>query len=253
MNIEYHSWESLLLNQKAEIKVYGTNGRPLLVFPTSNGRFYDYENFGMIDALSEYINGKNLIVFAVDGMDSQIWFNQNINPSEKAKRYVDYDQFIYKEIIPFIKSYEGIANSENIITTGCDFGAYHAANFFFKHPDVIDGFIGLSGVYSLNFSVGEFVDDNIYFNDPLRYLPNLKDPWYLDKFNDSDIIICSGQGAFEEWHVEQSIALNKVLHKIGVKDNWLDLWGLDVTHDWHWWRKEIVYFLSKLKMHPILQ
>ena len=253
MNISYHSWESLLLGQKAEIKVYGEKGRPVLVFPSAKGRFFDYENFGMIDALSEYINGKNLIVFTVDGIDWQTWFNENVTPDEKAKRHSDYDKFIYDEVIQFIQTYEGLSeqDTENIIATGCDFGAYHAANFFFRHPDVINGLIGLSGVYSLKQYVGNYIDDNVYFNDPLLYLPNLKDPWYIDKFNDSDIIICSGQGAFEDWSIEQSKALDTVLSNIGVRSHWLDLWGLDVTHDWYWWRKEIVYLLTKLKRHPI--
>ena len=250
MNISYHTWESLHLEQKVELKVYGTNGRPMLVFPSSKGRFYDYENFGMIDALSEYINGKNLIVFTVDGIDWQTWFNPDIHPSEKAKRHTDYDQFIYKEVIPFIKTYEGLKPTDDIIATGCSFGAYHAANFFFRHPDVINGLIGLSGVYSLNFSVGDYVDDNIYFNDPLKYLSNLKDPWYIDKYNESDIIICSGQGAYEEWSLEESKKLSTILNTIGV-NYWLDLWGYDVNHDWPWWRKQLVYFLGKLKKHPL--
>lgn len=252
MNVAYHTWESKILGQKAELKVYGTNGRPLLVFPSSKGRFFDYENFGMINALSEFINDKKLIVFSVDSIDGQSWLNTKANPGEKALRHSDYDQYIYKEVIPFIKSYEGLTEkeTENILTTGCSLGAYHAANFFFRHPDVITGMIGLSGVYSVNFAVGGYVDDTIYFNDPLRYLPNLKDPWYIDKFNESDIFLCSGQGAYEAWSLEQSKALYNALQKIGV-DSWLDIWGFDVNHDWPWWKKQIVYFLEKLQKHPL--
>ena len=252
MNIEYFSWESPYLGQKMELKVYGSKGRPLLVFPSSKGRFFDYENFGMIEALREYIIGQNLIVFSIDSVDWQSWFNPEISPSEKAKRHLDYDNYVYNEVIPFIKSYKNLSPNPNIIATGCSFGAYHAANFFFRHPDVVNGLIALSGVYSVDFSVGSFVDDNVYFNDPLKYLPNLKDPWYLDKFNDSDIIICCGQGAYEEWSIEQSKALSNVLDKINVK-YWLDLWGFDVNHDWPWWRKQIVYFLGRMKKRPLFE
>ena len=156
---------------------------------------------------------------------------------------------VYQEIIPLIKNY--VQDSEDkIITTGCSFGAYHATNFFFRHPDVCSGVIALSGVYSLNFSVGDYCDDDIYFNDPLKYLPNLKDPWYIDKFNSSDIIICVGQGAYEEWMLEESKRLSQSLGSIGV-ENWLDLWGYDVNHDWAWWKKQIIYFLNNLKKNEI--
>lgn len=235
---------------RTEIKVYGSKGRPLLVFPTTNGRFYDYENFGMVEALQEYIKGQNLIIFTVDSIDSQSWLNSDISPSEKARRHIDYDQFIYNEVIPFITSYKQAKN--DIIVTGCDFGAYHAANFFFRHPDVVNGLIALSGTYSVDFAVNGYVDDNVYFNDPLLYLPNLKDSWYLDKFKDSDIIICSGQGDYEEISITQSRALSSALGKIGVINHWLDLWGFDVSHDWLWWRKQIVYFLGHLKKRPLI-
>ncbi len=249
MKISYQTWHSNQLNQKVELKVYGTNGRPLLVFPTSKGRFFDYENFGMIDAFREYIIGEQLIVFTVDSIDSQSWYNPDISAKEKAQRHNDYDQFVYKEVVPFIQYYESKSPRSNIIATGCDFGAYHAANLFFRHPDVIKGVIALSGSFTVDFAVGNYVDDNVYFHDPLKYLPNLKDPWYFDKFNDSDIILCSGQGINEE--PEKSLYLSTVLGRIGV-NHWLDIWGYDVYHDWHWWRKQIVYFLGHLKKRPLI-
>ena len=71
MNISYHKWESPRLGHGIELKVYGTKGRPLLVFPSSKGRFYDYEDNGMIHVLSEYIEKEKLIVFTIDGIDWQ--------------------------------------------------------------------------------------------------------------------------------------------------------------------------------------
>ena len=31
--------------------------------------------------------------------------------------------------------------------TGCSMGAFHAANFFFRRPDLFDTVVALSGVY----------------------------------------------------------------------------------------------------------
>ena len=51
MNIEYHRWWSPHLQQDMELKVYGYYGKPVVVFPAQGGRFFDYENFGMIGAV----------------------------------------------------------------------------------------------------------------------------------------------------------------------------------------------------------
>ncbi|MRR32500.1 transposase, partial [bacterium] len=48
MNIEYHKLWSPALGQEMEFKVYGHAGKPTLVFPAQGGRFYEFEDFGMI-------------------------------------------------------------------------------------------------------------------------------------------------------------------------------------------------------------
>ena len=67
MQINYHKFFSGRLGQDFEFKVYGHAGKPVMVFPTSCGRFFDYENKGMIAALSEFIENGEIMVFAVDG------------------------------------------------------------------------------------------------------------------------------------------------------------------------------------------
>jgi len=55
---EYHKWYSPILGRDIELLVFGHSGVPLLVFPTSMGRFFDYESRGMIDVIShKYENG----------------------------------------------------------------------------------------------------------------------------------------------------------------------------------------------------
>ena len=90
-------------------------------------------------------------------------------------------------------------------------GAYHAANFFFRHPDLFDATIAISGPMRLNLFVGDYMDDNVYFNAPLVYLPGLLDPWFLDQFRQSQIVVCVGQGAWEEPFVEDACALQHLL------------------------------------------
>lgn len=127
-------------------------------------------------------------------------------------------------------------------------GGYHAANFFFRHPDIFDSVISLSGIFQLKMFVGDYVDDCVYFNSPLLYLPNLEDPWYLEKYRRSQIIICAGQGAWEDAMNADIRALKKILEAKNVPA-WIDLWGQDVNHDWPWWQKQLPYLLNKLLEH----
>lgn len=247
MNGEYHAWHSPHLGQKFELKVYGWQGRPLLVFPSSQGRFFQYEDFGMVEACRAFLDSGRVKIFAVDSVDSQSWWNNQAHPAEKARRHQDYDACIVHEVVPFIYEHCRVGPLP-IMTTGCSFGAYHAANFLFRHPDLLNACICLSGVYTVREFVGDYRDDNIYFNDPLHYLQHLSDAWYLDRLRRARVILSVGQGAWEDRFLAESRALSDVLFSKGI-DHWLDLWGEDVSHDWPWWRKQIAYFLERVLDH----
>lgn len=126
-------------------------------------------------------------------------------------------------------------------------GAYHAANFFFRHPDVFDSVISLSGLYHLRDFVGDYMDSDVYFNSPLAYLPELSDPWFLNQYRQSQIIICVGQGAWEDEMLADTRALQHILESKSIPC-WIDIWGTDVNHDWPWWRKMMPYYLGHLNL-----
>lgn len=243
MNIEYHKWWSNNLNQDIELKVYGHAGKPMVVFPTQGGRFYQFEDFGMVGACSSFIAEGKIRLFTVDSIDNQSWVNWEISPSERALRHMDYDRYITQEVAPFIEQHSQYKGK--YLTTGCSMGGYHAANFFFRHPDLFDGTIALSGIFRLNMFIGDYMDDNVYFNCPLAYLPDLDDAWYLDQYRSSQIIICSGQGEWEDEMIADAKALGQILEEKQIPC-WIDLWGQDVNHDWPWWQKQLPYFLSHL-------
>lgn len=244
MQIEYHQWWSPSLNQHMELKVYGHYGKPMLVFPAQGGRFFDYENFGMINAIQGFIDGGKIKVFAVDSIDNQSWANGNAHPADRARRHEDYDRYILEEVAPFIDQNCGCAG-EKVIVTGCSMGAYHAVNFFFRHPGVFDSVIALSGLYQLGMFVGDYMDEQVYFNSPLAYLPNLEDAWYLERYRQSKIIVCCGQGAWEDAMLADSLQLKSILEAKGVPA-WIDIWGHDVNHDWPWWQKMMPYYLEHI-------
>ena len=243
MNIEYHKWWSPSLGHDMELKVYGHAGKPVLVFPTQGGRFYEYEDFGMIEACRASIDSGRIQVYTVDSIDTQSWVNWNAHPADRARRHNDYDRYIVEEVAPFIRGqgHEG----QKCISTGCSMGGYHSANFFFRHPDVFDTLICLSGLLQLRMFVGDYMDDAVYYNTPLAYLPGMDDPWYLDQYRQSNIIVCAGQGAWDEDMLADAQALKAILDAKGVPC-WIDIWGHDVAHDWPWWRRQMPYFLHHL-------
>jgi len=244
MHVEYHQWWSPSLNQDMELKIYGHYGKPVVVFPAQSGRFFDYEGFGMVEAIQGSIYTGNIKLFAVDSVDAQSWANWDAHPADRARRHEDYDRYICNELAPFIRQQCGNYQGK-LLTTGCSMGAYHAANFFFRHPDIFDSLIAISGLYQLGMFVGEYMDDLVYFNSPLSYLPNMNDPWYLDQYRQSNIIVCCGQGAWEDAMLADTLALKGVLEAKGVPA-WIDIWGQDVNHDWPWWRKMMPHFLAHL-------
>ncbi len=242
MNIEYHKWWSPCLNQEIELKVYGSSGKAVLVFPSMNGRFYDFENFGMVDTVKEFLENGKIQLFTVDSIDNQSWTNWSAPPADRVRRHEDYDRYVIQEVIPFINRYH---TETKVATIGCSMGGYHAINFFFRHPDIFDGVISLSGVGKVTMFIGEYMDNNVYRNSPLLYLPDQNDETILNLYRRSKIVLCAGQGAWEGPMIEDMKALDQILSSKNIPC-WLDLWGYDVVHDWPWWRLQLPYFLEKL-------
>ena len=245
MNVEYHRGWSRCLRQDMEMKVYGQGGKPVVVFPCQGGRFYEYEDFGMVEACRPFIEAGSITLFTVDSVDHQSWVNDSVPPAERARRHNDYDRYIVEEAVPFLRGL--LPRAGGVLATGCSMGAYHAANIFFRHPDVFDALIALSGLYSVRSFLGDYTDDNVYFNSPLAYLPNLTDPWFLDRYRRSRIVVCVGQGAWEGEMLADTRALQTILEAKEVPA-WFDYWGHDVNHDWPWWRLQMPYFLGRMNL-----
>ena len=133
-----------------------------------------------------------------------------------------------------------------ISTFGCSLGALHAANLFFRRPDLFDSVLTLSGIYDSYAYFGDYVDDIIYNNCPNFYLPNLpQGHHYIDMYNHRNIIICCGQGAWEDELKVSTGWLGRILNEKGV-NAWVDFWGTDAAHDWDWWYKQVEYYVPYL-------
>jgi len=245
MQVEYHKWWSPNLGHDMELKTYGHAGKPVVVFPSSGGRFYEYEDFGMIEVCRTFIESGQIRVIAVDSVDNQSWLNYGAHPADRARRHQDFDRYFMEEVVPFIRHTGG---QGKFLATGCSMGGYHSTNFFFRHPDVFDTLISLSGVFSMHWFIGDYMDENVYFNTPAAYLKNLHDPWYIDQYRQSQIVIAVGQGSWEDDMLADTAVLRHVLEEKQIP-HWIDIWGHDVNHDWVWWRRMMPHLLGQVSLN----
>ena len=133
---------------------------------------------------------------------------------------------------------------QKAMATGCSMGGVHAANAFFRRPDRFDTLISLSGLFDASHFFHGYMDDLVYANSPIHFLPNMPadHPW-MDLYRQGNIIFCCGQGAWEDEMRGDSHALDVILTEKGVP-HWADFWGYDVNHDWPWWKKQLPYFMG---------
>jgi esterase/lipase superfamily enzyme len=230
VNREYHKWFSPALNREMELLVFGHGGMPVIVFPTSMGRFFDYENRHMIDAIGDRYENGRLQAFCVDSVDAESWYNKAVSPADRAARHVQYDRYLVEEVVPFVRARNA---SRRMAVTGCSFGGYHSVNFALKHPDLVQACVSMSGAFDIHQFLNGYYDDNCYYNCPPDFLPNLNDAWFLDRYRRMEIVLATGE---TDICLEENRRLSRIMTARGIP-HWLDVWGDGAGHDWPWWER----------------
>jgi len=245
MHREYVKHYSQELGRDMEALVFGHAGQPILVFPTSMGRFFEYEDAGMIHSLASKLESGQLQVFCPDGVDGESWYNKSVHPGARIWRHVQYERFIVHEFLPFLKwknwareiAGAGHARASRdgveIAVTGCSFGGYHAFNFAMRHPDIVSACVTMSGSFDIKSFLDGYYDENVYFNNPPDYLPNMGDDWYLSRYRRMKIVLGSA-----DWDMclDANVKMSAILHNKAVP-HWLDIYGDHSKHDWPLWQR----------------
>ena len=165
MDCRYIKHYSRSLDREMEYKTYGDTGVPVLVFPSQDGRFFDYENFGMIDTVARHIEDGKIRLICVDGIDLETWSNSSGDPRKRIERHEQWYHYITDELIPEVRR-----GQETFIATGCSMGGFHAATIFFRRPDFFNTLLSLSGVYSARYFMGNYFDGTVYDNSVTDFL-----------------------------------------------------------------------------------
>lgn len=223
-----------------EIVTYGHYGFALLLLPTAGADYLEYERFQLIDSISNFINEGKVKVFSINSINSESWLHPTMFPHHKAMRHNAFNQYVFSEVIPYIKSQT--SQDTPIIISGASLGALHSANLFFKRPDLLQGVIAMSGVYDLTVYTKGFWNDDVYFNSPIHYMGNFHDHHLLQTMRQSNHIhILAGSGDYED--PEASRSFSRLLHHKSIPHE-LDIWGHDMRHDWPTWRAMLPHYLG---------
>jgi esterase/lipase superfamily enzyme len=244
MRRDHISLFSPAIGGSGDVIAYGNYGRPLLVFPSEQGRAWDYENNGMIGVLSHLIEAGRLKVYCVDSYDKGSWNDDSVPLEERARRHGAYEDWVVNQVASFI--FEDCGGQTDIMTTGCSFGAYHAANFALKRADLFPLAICQSGVYDVSKVGWGDKGDSFYFNNPMDYMVHMGGD-HLDWLRGrvSLLLVC-GQGQWEDTTgaLESTKAFGGLLAAKGIRHE-VDLWGHDVPHDWGSWRNQIGHHVPR--------
>ena len=242
MHVEALTHYSHCLKKDMHMMIYGQEGVPFLAFPTQNSMCRNYEDFGMIDHIRDFLDNGRIQLFVVDTVDKESWSDRGGDNNLRAARQEQYYHYIVDEVVPLIRSRN---DSRLPVATGLSMGANHAAIVFLRRPDLFSGVLALSGVYDVDYFFDGWINPMLYENAPERFLPNMPDGHaYLKLYNQKQIIFCVGQGAWEEDGIRTLRHLDRVFQEKGIHA-WCDYWGYDVNHDWPWWFKQMRYFLPK--------
>lgn len=228
-----------------EYKVYGSGaGKAVMFIPCQAGRYFDFENFHMIDYWGKWIEAGLCTVYSIDTIDNEAWAAQGADPRWRIENHELWYHYVTEEMVPSIHHHQG--NCNGIMTFGCSMGAMHAANLYYRRPDLFDRMFAISGLYDSQSFFGDYCDNLVYNNCPIYYLANLpQDHYYMDLYNCQKSLIVVGQGAWEEPLLASTRWLDTVCCQKGIRTRF-EYWGNDVNHDWPWWYKMVELYVPEL-------
>ena len=230
MRRDYHRWRSQQLGRDLDLLHFGHGGDPYIVFPTSLGRFFEYEDRGMVSALADKLDGGGLQLFCVSTNDDETFYGRHLHPRARIDRYLAYERYLLEDVVPLVRHRSG---RETMGVTGCSFGAYHAFVMALRHPDVFTSCVAMGGAFNIERFLDGYYDQDVYLLCPPHFLPGLADSWFLDRHRRNKWVMVTGENDICRHDMEQAAAL---LRSKSIPNS-LHVWGEGSVHDWPEWRK----------------
>lgn len=232
MNKKIKTWRSPSLGKDMSVAIYGDGGTPVLAFPTRGKSCEQWETRGMTDALSLQLEEGFNQLFCVGSVDDESFLNDRIDASKRILRHVQFESFVIEEVVPLIRSVNQVPY---LIAAGVDLGGYQALNLGLKYPKQFGKAIGISGIYDIKHFLDDFYSENVYYNNPVDYMPNLNKQALLQQIREVDYRIVSFTQDQRKGEAEQ---MSNVL-RMKFIDHKLDIWDLDEKDEWELWKQMI--------------
>ena len=157
------------LGKDMHMMIYGHGGVPFLAFPTQDGMCRQFEEFGLIDQIRDYLEDGRLQLFIVDTVDAESWSLRDGSREQRVERQEQYFRYLVEQVVPLMRE----ENDALPYTMGMSMGANHAAITFLRRPELFRGMLALSGVYDSDYFFDGFMNPMLYDNSPERFLPNM--------------------------------------------------------------------------------
>jgi len=232
---DYVKWYSPSLDRDMEFLWFGKFGRPVLLFPTSAGRFYENEEMHLAGSLADKVDRGDIQLVLADTVNEESWYNKSVHPAVRVARHAQYDAYLRHELVPYVFNR---AQRGDLAVYGASFGAYHAANFAARYPDVVNRAVCFSGVYDIHSFLDGYWDDTCYFHCPTAYIPNLDGEW-VGKLSRVGWVIATGE---YDTLAQKNRDFSNLLSSKGVSSH-LEIWPGVFGHDWPWWRENLRRFV----------
>ncbi len=241
MNREYHCSYSEALGRDMELLVFGHSGAKVIVFPTRDGRFHEYEDLGIVQTLASKIESGQMQLFCVDSIDHDSFYCNWKQPADRIRRHIQFEEYILDEVFPFMESKN---DHECTIAHGCSLGAYHAGNIALRHPHRFNKLVAFSGRFDLTESLEWFndlfdgyYDENIYYHTPSHFLPNLERADALEALRRMEVILVVGE---EDPFLGSNRLISEQLWQKGAA-NRLEVWRERAHRGYYWRRMAPIY------------
>jgi esterase/lipase superfamily enzyme len=230
----YRKWYSQHLGRDIDMLVYGHWGYPVLMFPTSMGRYYEYKDFGFIETVRWFVETGKIKIYCIDSIDRDSWYAKHLHPGTRIWNHVLYDRFLHTELVPGIQRE---CSEGKIGVAGVSFGGYHALNFAFRHPEQVGNLFTIGAAFDIRSFLNGYYDDNVYYNNPPDFLPNAHNP----EFYRMNIVLGTSEYDFCK---PSTLNISTILRNKGIQHK-LDImpWG---DHDWPVWKEQFPRFMSMI-------
>ncbi|MEZ5014502.1 MAG: alpha/beta hydrolase-fold protein [Chitinophagales bacterium] len=239
LNEQKHKWQSAVLGIEMEMLTFGTGGLPIVLFPTSMGMHNENRDFKLVDSIGWFIESGLIKVYCPDSIDKHSWYNKEASPADRVRNHILYDKMLTDELYPAMRQDTGC---DRIGAVGCSFGGYHALNFAFRHPDIVGLMVSLHAKFDITGQLDGYYDDNVYFNNPPDFLPDLDNP------NMNKMQIFLGSAEFDmcldaNYQMARMLGEKMIPHMLEVEPG--------EKHDWPCWRRQLPRFLGLTDFNKI--